>query len=1500
MPKTKYPGQFDTSVEIPIVRDNIVEIGSDVLNSLRSAVFQIERVLGINPQGAVGNTVADRLNSIVDGNGNILKEALDKANLLSGPIIDSDVSKVAAIKESKLRLDYPTQLLQDEISILNTQIDEIIDQITEISAVLTAHINPNAINRHPATAISISSASPSAKDDAAMSLQVGDVQSSFEYIYNHHIFYSGKDISIDNRSHNANQIFFDNSDVSAYISEDDVQGALEEVTLLIPQQIIEHQDLFHSSGMLRFGMIVQPSLSDVGNTLVDSKGIGYPMVTSNQNKTTRVTFNDSEEFVYKPQVSDLLKITNGEDSSVYEISKVTLSSGGGLDSVHIFGGEDSDATESSVGSVYADPRRFTNISGLMATTREFALLTSAEVIKISNPNAVSVVTSEIKPSEITSINRFFNLKIDQTLTLKIDTFSADAERQSIDTIVSRINESAAENAWPITAYRIDIENENSELSIVYNVADEDGVRHTFEISGEEDVITALGFENIEDQVIYSQYGSKYYINGQAHMGLKELLNSSGHTFFTGARTIYRANSTINFKELGIRNGYVVTISGTNDDGSYVITEVQEGSLTIDSGQLPSGFTSDSGDSAKMVVYEDIVSLETLTFDEVDDSYGSMVVDVFLNEDKDLHVAVRATYEAQIVGVKSAYSVVDLSGDLQDNDYNVSFKEEDPDGSPWLSISINGGEKVRLSGKNSYVYVTSGTDHSTFKFHIEDIDYILAKMLTDGSADTVIHCKRPPNYDRNLLIARIPYGNFKGRVIGGQYEFPRILSKLEHGNIGYNEISDGARNLLIERPLSELRSNGVVLDTEVVSVTINSDGYYVISVNRGIVYVVGERFEVDSHDVITDIFAAHVDKFFIAVDEYGNIVFDPADAYCTSAMEDSEVCMLATVEYDGVTINIIDLRLFIDKLDFTVVNHISVSPQPSMGHFTDIGKAIQYAKRFSEMFPLAGVPTVHLKSGVHKVIIDTGLDVADASISGIYNAYIDAGFYIDFPLNLTGEGDSSVLDIHNVFNDWDSSVSYELKILDGLDPVGRVNASWAKGAILIMGPGDRVGIKGDGYLRDGVCRISNLKLDTSYIHIISPRQWVSPAPDGTPATKYNSRIEIDRVHFDLGRSSFDESYSYGIMCSQFDDDMDAKYGNMSITNCIFNHAFIYHHGINTCWHSISLINNYVNSDFPGGSFLVDSTTSSIAFNDPGEAHSMPCDNNIYIASNTSAFGTGNTIDKDQDVMWGDFSAKNLTVCGDFKASGDITAGDVLTAGSISLTQPYTRRQIISFDRDSNIATEAGGFFNDVHYLTEAGSLPGSYTAATRILTQPWPGHIELRNPTVPVLAFHDAESLGVVKFDLRPGETLKKITIFGTTDSFSYAGSAMWSGLGVIVWETTAIGTQQHYPASADPSNFSDFAFSSHGFSGGDPECGYGTGLMGYSITTDDDLGTITGGGNFTPSVWHMAIASSSGTADVAPNNSYYPASFVHKYIHFIVVETTSSSFGDLYQGTYYV
>ena len=50
---------------------------------------------------------------------------------------------------------------------------------------------------------------------------------------------------------------------------------------------------------------------------------------------------------------------------------------------------------------------------------------------------------------------------------------------------------------------------------------------------------------------------------------------------------------------------------------------------------------------------------------------------------------------------------------------------------------------------------------------------------------------------------------------------------------------------------------------------------------------------------------------------------------------------------GNIVSSFDLRLLISDLDLKVLNSITVSPEPGMGHFSEIGPAIKYAKRFSE-------------------------------------------------------------------------------------------------------------------------------------------------------------------------------------------------------------------------------------------------------------------------------------------------------------------------------------------------------------------------------------------------------------------------------------------------------------------------------------------------------------------------------------------------------------------------
>jgi len=400
MAKSKYPDQLDTSIEIPAVRDNIVEIGSDVINSIRTAIFQIERTLGINPQGAVGNTVSDRLNKALDGNGNILKEALDRANLLSGPITDADVSKAAAINESKLRLDYPTTLLQDEISQLVKQVDSLLQTIEEFAILLGAHVHPAATNRHMGQAITIDSIESTSSSDGITSLGTTTSQGAFESIFASHINYDGTDISETNRAHEALQVFYDNEDTAAYIDSVDVQGAIDDLLGIATAQLDDHQDYQHSNSALKTTKLVSASDNEEGMLVLDSEDIYYSESSSSSGTSvSSVTFTSPPDV---PEIAiercDILKITDGTGDTLYQISYVDYSTDGlSIEGVKVYGKFLSASESGAQAKIYKNPNRESNLAGLLVTAREYQGLGSspsysnADILQIANPNAATII-----------------------------------------------------------------------------------------------------------------------------------------------------------------------------------------------------------------------------------------------------------------------------------------------------------------------------------------------------------------------------------------------------------------------------------------------------------------------------------------------------------------------------------------------------------------------------------------------------------------------------------------------------------------------------------------------------------------------------------------------------------------------------------------------------------------------------------------------------------------------------------------------------------------------------------------------------------------------------------------------------------------------------------------------------------------------------------------------------------------------------------------------------
>ena len=642
MPKSNYPSKYDTSVELPPVRNNIIEVGPDAINGLRSAIINIERTLGIDPHGTTGNTVASRLSQSLDNNGNIKSAALSLSNIITGPIFNRDVAELAAITEGKLKLDIPTSVLQAQTSTIKSDLEALITRISEISSVLSAHTSDVAVNRHKAKAISVDAYTSTPKSTSQHNLLNSSVQTSLENIYDHHINYDGSDISESNKSHGATQIFFDNTEVSSSITSSDLQSVIEELANLELSQKVSHQNVFHSSGQSVFGPLGSSDLPLETNFISEDISISFSKNTGLSTNLTLVTLNDpldttgidiSEFTIIK--VSDTADINN-EYSGFYEISRYNETASN-LDSVFIYGLLSEASTGTTKAKIMKPLLNYSPNSSLLLGVRENALLTSADSIQIANPDSVYVESLEVKPSEVTVGKSLFNIVIDGVST-EIDAFNTLVTSQTLESITSKLNREFAVNHLDVTAYKSDLPN-NSELIISHILPDDSSDKHTLQITrAGDDGIDALGFNYIEDLVSKSIFGSEYAIRGKDLRGLSGKIDSTELSFLSGTNIVSTAASGLDFLGKLIKVGDLITItdaSTSSDNGTYKITSLTSSELTLSSEQLAVGFAGVSDSSTRFRIFKNIISLDSLTFESIGGGFGASVIDIFMEESQNV-------------------------------------------------------------------------------------------------------------------------------------------------------------------------------------------------------------------------------------------------------------------------------------------------------------------------------------------------------------------------------------------------------------------------------------------------------------------------------------------------------------------------------------------------------------------------------------------------------------------------------------------------------------------------------------------------------------------------------------------------------------------------------------------------------------------------------------------------------------------------------------------------
>lgn len=1033
MSKSKYPNQIDTSVELPHVRNNILQMGSEAINSLRSAVVNIEKTLGINPQGAPSQTLANRLDKSLDSSGNIKPDAISKLGILSGPITDRDVADSASIKESKIKLDYPTSLLYSEISGLFGEIKTILSQLIEINKTLSSHIDENAINKHLARAIKLEEVFAQGSDVSTKSISETNMQEAIKSIISGHINYSGQNISASNNSHTASQIYFDNSNTD--FSSNDIQSTLEEIDLFTDTSVKDHQDVLHGNVLLNndYGAL---NLNNYNSEIIyngDASGIRYNTNSDSQFASFSIPLSS-----IPVEKSDYIIAQVGGSDEKYQVNSV--STDGVSSSVEVFGTAVVDFNDDIV--IHKEEKKELPESSMLVSFINNPVLTSKNIAEIISPNSTYVISDQLNYSRISPSSSNINIDVNDK-TYNISCYLPSASVQTPYTIVEAINERASELDAPF-ASTVTFKNGYSEIIIYVRVPNSLDKIHTIKISrGSDDGIENLGFANIEDQIISGRFNNNYMINGLKYSQFDHKLKSSNLTISSGTNIIESPNQDLRLLKIKVND--VLHIYNASNSGSYIIKKITANQLTIDT---TNSFIQEAGEPVFLIL-NNTVSLSSENFKKLSGTYKAMIGDIFLDHNNQAFVDNRLEYSTHVVSGDSLVKILDFKG------YEESFT---------LNIEAIDSNTIRIYIDDIF-YDLSNVENYELSISSSKIDveldvwisnsYSIISYINSLGSNISMNCEMssPVSYESNLLVSRFNYNNFSGRFSGGSKLYNKTL--FERGSISYKNISSMYKEKIIDTQFKELRSTGVAEGLEVFNIILNDDTSFSIEMGRGVCYIQGKRIEFGSIVIDSSIQLASNDKLFVYIDSDGVVNFEPASysssGNCYFSKNNESNLVIATIEYDSVSAKVFDLRTNISNIDKKSLGPIIVSKENGFGHVKTIKHAVGMAKRFYEVYKDLDSIDILLKSGTHKIEVDTGLEYPSKVTTDFDSSFVDQtlitslaenGLWIDFPVNIIGEGDSSKLEVIFKYSNLDGwgngNASDKLIVQKGFLAVGGSN------------------------------------------------------------------------------------------------------------------------------------------------------------------------------------------------------------------------------------------------------------------------------------------------------------------------------------------------------------------------------------------------------------------------------------------------------------------------------
>ena len=927
MSKSKYPNKIDSSLELPIVRDNVTQISADLFNSLRSAIIQIQKTLGILPNGDESIDVSTRLSSSLDELGNIKKSAISALNLLQGPIKNEDVADGAEIQESKINLDYSTKNLYGQVASVRKDLENIIKVVNDFILRLSIHLNTDSINQHAADQVFVEETNSLPSGFATVELTQKSLQDVLDDIYDNHINLDTANITATNRSHTASQIYFNNTGL--VLSSTNVQDAIKEVSGDFGESLKNQFDLLNSNGIFKFGKISNPYISEDYEIAVSSAICSYSLDNS---QFTTLFYQNNQNVLIDIVEFDIIELSNESLNYIeyFKIKSVSTDSSSNIASVTIYGSPRKNDNGSFFIRVLKNNYKFFNNAGLSTLARSSFSSSFEPSLVCQHPNAATIISKRCMPNLVNSSAKNITIE-NENGSYTIDVFDNSILEQTIESILFKINNYCVQNNLPILASKIVQEN-FSEISLshgVPNIAADSKKRFLKIKTSTDDASTVLGFSTYIDKEIVGYGRNSVLNNGEVIESPIETIVLTGSQIVQNIGTNTISGSSINFLELGIKKGDLIFLDTAEaaDTGFFSIFDVSSSSITFDNSSF--SFSTSSSVSNQYFIIKSGTNLSDLSPEFVSGLNIFILTDLILesnqviskkrveydisNSNVGFNIIVTNVSKGYLVNGETSGIEISTSKLLTFTDiYGVSNTEQ-----------LTGDGPVRLFSSDGLSFI----DIFVFGFSTSLISTVSLNLY--GFLET------PQN---EFLLSRSVYSYNLGFVLGygSGYGIPQILDKRTFGTVAAKNISTTFFEKIIEGPRHELRSSGFIKGCALSNFSTTGSNV-TFDISSGVHYVNGTRKEFFgalgySYTRLTS------KPLWIIFDKHGHVDFieaEPPNLFDTS---DKNIIGV----YDGSSFS--DLRIFINQIDRKVSNRIIVAKNIQDGHFDDIQNALNYIKK----------------------------------------------------------------------------------------------------------------------------------------------------------------------------------------------------------------------------------------------------------------------------------------------------------------------------------------------------------------------------------------------------------------------------------------------------------------------------------------------------------------------------------------------------------------------------